>query len=151
MSVESEFARLLQAEEAAEAARLNAHRHEARRCAGVAWSGLGPEPFASRKPTALCDAAAGRLAALRDRRQTRPGQLLAAMAKAERAVEAVRAGIARGLAIDDARCLSAIGELTRAAGAAMDAAGPDSLSEAPCATNIASSSRSTVSPTSSRG
>jgi hypothetical protein len=150
MSVDREFARLLQAEEMAEATRLDAHRREARRCAGVAWSGLGPDALARREPAALRRAAASRLAAVRDWRSSAPGRLLAAMAEAERAVETVRASLARGLACDDRRCLGAIADLTRAACSAMDATAPAVLSDGPCATNTASSSPSTASRTNSR-
>jgi hypothetical protein len=132
--------RLRQAEEAADAARALAHRREAARHAGVAWSGLAPEPFPRRTAEALAHDAAASLAALRRWRLGRTGRLLAAMARAERAVEAVRACAARGLAASDARCGLALGELERAAAAAraaMDADGPGVLSDAACATNSA--------------
>lgn len=150
MSVDPEFARLLEAETAAEAARLSAHRREVRQRAGASWSGLGPDLFVSREPAALRSAAMERLADLRDWRSTRRGRLLAAMAEAERAVEAVRGSVARGLALDDPRCLAALSDLTRAARSAMDVAARDSLTDGPCATNIASSSLSTASPRSFR-
>ncbi|HEV7384822.1 MAG TPA: hypothetical protein VGN89_08070, partial [Phenylobacterium sp.] len=112
-----------------------------------------------RTAEALARDAADRLAALQHWRLGRTGCLLAAMAQAERAVEAVRACAARGLGANDARCGLALGELERAAAAArsaMDADGPGVLSDAPntlfdkpCATNIGSSSPSTASPTSS--
>jgi hypothetical protein len=115
--------------------------------AGVAWSGLAPEPFPSRTAEALARDAAARLTALQRWRLARTGRLLAAMAQAERAVEAVRACVARGLAANDARCGLALGELERAAAAAraaMDAddAGvlsdePNTSSDKPCATNSA--------------
>ena len=68
--------------------------------------------------------AARRLAALELWRESRSGRLLAAMRQAERAIEAVRACVSRGLAGNDARCGLAIGELDHAAAsarAAMDA------------------------------
>jgi len=132
--------RLRQAEEAADAARARAHRPEADRHAGVAWSGLAPEPFQRRTAQALARDAAARLAALQSWRLSRPGRLLAAMAEAERAVEAVRACVARGLAANDARCGVALGDLERAASAArsaMDAAPSGALSDQPCATSSA--------------
>jgi hypothetical protein len=132
--------RLRQAEEAADAARVLAHRREAARHAGVAWSGLAPEPFPGRTAEALARDAAARLAALRRWRLSRTGRLLAAMAEAERAVEAVRACAARGLAANDARCGLALGELERAAAAArsaMDADDAGVLSDGTCATNSA--------------
>jgi hypothetical protein len=143
---------LRQAEEAADAARTLAHRREAARHAGVAWSGLAPEPFPRRAAEALARDAAIRLAAVQRWRRGRAGRLLAAMTQAERAVETVRACAARGLAANDARCGLALGELERAAAAArsaMDADGSGGLSDEPCATNIGSSSPSTASPTSS--
>jgi hypothetical protein len=144
--------RLRHAEEAADAARALAHAREAARHAGVVWSGLTPEPFRHRTPEALARDMAFRLAAMRDWRASRTGRLLAAMTEAERAVEAVRACAARGLAANDARCGLALGDLERAAAAArsaMDAGAPSVLSEEACATNIGSSSPSTASPTSS--
>jgi hypothetical protein len=144
--------RLRHAEEAIDAARALAHAREAARHSGVAWSGLGPEPFGGRAAEALARDAAARLAALRHWRLSRTGRLLAAMTDAERAVEAVRACAARGLAANDARCGLALGDLERAAAAArsaMDAAALDVLSDQACATNIGSSSPSTASPTSS--
>ena len=132
--------RVRQAEEAADAARALAGRREAARHAGVAWSGLAPDPFPGRTPGALAHAAAERLSALQRWRLGRAGRLLAAMAQAERAVEAVRACAARGLAASDARCGLALGELERAAAAAraaMDADAPGVLSDASCATNSA--------------
>jgi hypothetical protein len=148
--------RLRQAEEAADAARALAHAREAARHAGVAWSGLAPDAFRARTPENMTRDAATRLAALQHWRQTRQGRLLAAMTEAERAVERVRACIARGLAANDARCGVALGELERAAATArsamdvpMDAQPSGALSDEPCATSSASNSRSTASPTSS--
>jgi hypothetical protein len=144
--------RLRHAEEAADAARALAHAQEAGRHAGVAWSGLAPEPFRERTSEALAQDVASRLAALQRWRASRTGRLLTAMGEAERAVESVRACAARGLAANDARCGVALGDLERAAAAArsaMDAAAPGVLSDEPCATNIGSSSPSTASPTSS--
>ena len=62
------------------------------------------------------------------------------MAEAERAVERVRACVARGLTASDARCGLALTELERAAAAAraaMDDASPAVLSDEACATNSA--------------
>jgi hypothetical protein len=119
--------RLRQAEEAADAARAIAHRREAARHAGVAWSGLAPDPFRGRAAEALVRDAAGRLAALQAWRRSRAGRLLVAMGEAERAVERIRACVARGLGANDARCGLALGDLERATAAArsaMEAAPP---------------------------
>src|SRR4051812_35717802 len=132
--------RLRHAEMAADAARALAHRREAARHAGVAWSGLAPEPFPRPSPEALTRDAADRQTALQSWRRSRTGRLLAAMAQAERAVEAVRTCAARGLSASDARCGLALRELERAAAAArsaMDGDGPGVLSDEPCATSSA--------------
>jgi len=152
MSHDPEPQRLLQAEIAVDRARGAAADRDARRHTGVAWSGLAPEPFPARSVAARAREAAARLAALERWRETRAGRLLAAMAQAERAVEAVRACVARGLAVSDARCGLVLGDLERAAAAArqaMDAGAPDGLSPGACATNTASSSPSTASRRSS--
>jgi len=149
MSLDSDRPRLLRAEDAADAARALAARREAGRHAGVAWSGLAPEPFPIRSPDARARDAEARLAALRQWRLTRAGRLTAAMTEAERAVEAIRACVARGLAVSDARCGLALGALERAAATArqaMDATPSGGLSQEACATNTASSSPSTGSP-----
>jgi hypothetical protein len=144
MSSDHEFTRLFQAEELAEAARAEAFRREAERHGGVAWSGLAPDAFPQRGAAALGRNAAARLAALQAWRSSQPGRLLAAMADAERAVEAVRACVGRGLAADDRRCALAIGELERAARSAMDVTASGALSGGSCATSTASSSPSTA-------
>jgi len=128
----SEHLRLWRAEKAAEAARTLAHRREAKRSSGVSWSGLAPDAFPGRNCEALARDAAQRLADLEAWRASRSGRLLAAMARAERAVEAIRACVARGLAANDARCGLAIGDLERAAAnarAAMDATASGVLSD----------------------
>jgi hypothetical protein len=152
MSPHSERLRLLQAEKAAESARALADRREAERHTGVAWSGLAPDPRPRRGDQALAQDADARLAALQRWRLSRAGRMLAAMARAERAVEAARACVARGLSVSDARCGLAIGELERAAvaaRAAMDATACGALSDGACATSFASSCPSTASSTSS--
>src|SRR4051794_40070408 len=111
MIPESDAQRLLRAETAADAARAQAARSEAGRYAGVAWSGLAPDPLPCRTADARAREAEARLTALRAWRLTCPGRLLAAMAEAERAVEAIRACVARGLAASDARCGLALGAL----------------------------------------
>ena len=131
---------MLQAERAEEAARAFSHRREAERCAGVAWSGLAPEPFRPRSAAALVQAAHVRLDTLRRWRATPPGRLLAAMAKAERAVEAIRACVARGFDGDAAhRCAAALGDLQ----SAVDAGRAAALTAQACATNSASRPPST--------
>ncbi|WP_394764272.1 hypothetical protein [Phenylobacterium sp.] len=113
---------------------------------GVAWSGLAPEPFPAPDAAALARDDEARATARAQWRHTRSGRLLTAMTEAERAVETVRACVARGLAVSDARCGLALGALDRAAATArqaMDANPPGGLSQGACATNIASSSLST--------
>ena len=152
MTSDSELRPFLDAERAADAARTLAHRREQGRYAGVAWSGLAPDPYCVRDAAQLAGDAAARLAALEHWRRTRSARLLGAMTQAERAVERVRACVARGVAAGDARCGLALGDLERAASAAraaMDAAAPGVLSDGPCATSIASGNPSTASPTSS--
>lgn len=135
----SEFERALQAEQQAEQARRAAHRHEAGRCAGVAWSGLAPDPRAPRSAAALARDAQDRLEALRLWRASPSGRLAAAMSQAERAVEAIRACVARGLEAESTRCARALADLQSAADAAAAAA---QTGEA-CATNSASRPPST--------
>jgi hypothetical protein len=139
MASDSELTRLLRAEQAAEAQRALAHRREAGRHAGVAWSGFAPDPFRPRAEAALAQAAGRRLEALTRWRASQPGRLLAAMARAERAVEAVRACVARGLDGDPGRCGLALAELQSAVDAAREAA----LTGEACATNTASRPPST--------
>jgi len=149
MTPDPEALRLYRAEQAADAARQLAWRREAQRASGVAWSGLAPEPPLARAAPALARDAAARLAALERWRRGRPARLLAALAEAERAVEAARACLARGLAAGDPRCATALADLQRAAAKAMDADRAGALSDARCATSIGSSNRSTGSPPSS--
>jgi hypothetical protein len=152
MTSDSELRHLLDAERAVDVARALAQRREQACYAGVAWSGLAPDGYRVRDAAQLASDAAARLAALEHWRRTRSARLLAAMTQAERAVERVRACVARGLAAGDARCGLALGDLERAASAAraaMDGATPAVLSDGPCATSIASGNPSTASPTSS--
>jgi hypothetical protein len=116
--------RIWRAEQAADAARTLARRREAERGSGVRWSGLAADAFARRTPDGLRRDAAQRFADLQAWRASRCGRLLAAMARAERAAEAVRACVARGLAANDARCGLALRDLEQAAAgarAALDA------------------------------
>jgi hypothetical protein len=117
--------RIWRAEQAADAARTLAHRREAERGSGVRWSGLAADAFARRTPDGLRRDAAQRFADLQAWRASRCGRLLAAMAQAERAVEAVRACVARGLAANDARCGLAIADLEHAAADARAALNAD--------------------------
>ncbi len=137
MASDSALDRMVQEELASDTARALAHRREADRHAGVAWSGLAPDPFRPRSPAALARAAQARLESLRQWGASPPGRLLAAMAEAERAVEAVRACVARGF--DGARCATALGELQ----SAVDAGRAAALTARACATNIASGPPST--------
>lgn len=139
MASESEFARMLQAEHATEALRALTHRREAERHAGVAWSGLAPDPFWPRPAAALAQAAETRLQALERWRASPPGRLLAALSEAERAVEAIRACVARGLEVPSDRCALAIADLQSAVDAARSAA----LTAGACAMNSASRPPST--------
>jgi hypothetical protein len=132
MSLDSEQARLIDAERRAESQRAAMHEQEARRQAGVAWSGLAPDPFRPRSTAALAAMANTRLAALQRWRASAPGRLLAAMIQAERAVEALRAGVARGLQTEAMSCAQALHDLesaARAARGAMDARPPSPLSD----------------------
>ena len=143
MDLDSEAQRVFHAEQAADKARALAADRDLRRHAGVTWSGLAPQPATPRTAEACAQAADARLAALQHWRLTRAGRLLAAMREAERAVESVRACVARGLAGSDARCGLALGALERAAAAArlaMDADPPAGQSQDRCATNTASNS-----------
>jgi hypothetical protein len=149
MGADSEFARMLKVEHNAEAQRWRDYDREARRCAGVAWSGLTPDPPPRRPAVRMASDATARLAALRQWRASAPGRLLAAAAEAERAVETLRACVARGLELDVDRCARALAGLNAAAQAAMDAAAGTPLTASPCATNIASSNPSTASSTNS--
>ncbi|HZZ68869.1 MAG TPA: hypothetical protein VFE18_11920 [Phenylobacterium sp.] len=148
MHIDPNFQRLLRAEQDADAQRAALHVREARRHGGVAWSGLAPDPLAGRSPADLSRDAEARLADLRVWRQGATGRLLSALTDAERAVEGLRSCLARGLALQDARCGLALEALHRAADAArsaMDATDPVVLSDGPCATNTASSNPSTAS------
>jgi hypothetical protein len=143
MLLDPDFQRLLLAEQDADAHRAALHLREARRHGGVAWSGFAPDPFAGRSPDELSRDAQARLADLRDWRQGATGRLLSALSDAERAIEGLRSCLARGLALQDARCdlaLVALHRATAAARSAMDAADPAVLSDGPCAMNTASSS-----------
>jgi hypothetical protein len=115
-----------------------AHRaREVRRQAGTCWSGLSPDPLTPRSDTELQLAAGGRLSAAQAWRERPDGRFLSAIAAVQRAAEALhagaeqaRAGAARGLSDERARCAGLIRDLRRqaseisaglrAAGAALD-------------------------------
>ena len=139
MPPESAFDRVLQAEEAAEAQRALVHRREVERHAGVAWAGLAPDPFRPRPAAALALAAEARLRALERWRASPSGRLTTAMVEAERAVEAIRACVARGLDGPADRCALALADLQ----SAVDAARAVALSAGACATSTASGPPST--------
>ena len=61
MTSDSELRPFLDAERAADAARTLAHRREQGRYAGVAWSGLAPDPYCVRDAAQLAGDAAARL------------------------------------------------------------------------------------------
>jgi hypothetical protein len=89
--------------------------------------------------------AATRLQALHRWRVSPAGRLIAAMVEAERAVEAIRACVARGLEGEAGRCAQALADLQSAVDAGLAAA----LTGVACATNTASRPPSTGSSTSS--
>ena len=110
---------------------------ETRRHAGACWSGVSPGPLAARSETEIQAAAHARLAAARAWRERSDGAFLAAIASVQRAAEALhagaeqaRAGAARGLVDERARCTGLVRDLRRqvreiaaglrAAGAALD-------------------------------
>src|SRR5687767_9989541 len=103
-----ELDRTLSAEREIEAQRASAYQMEAGRCSGVAWSGLSPDPFVPRGPAAVARDAERRVQSLRRWKASRAGRLIAAMAEAEQAVEAVRACVSRGLDAEADRCLAAL-------------------------------------------
>ncbi|MBS0332868.1 MAG: hypothetical protein JSS35_08885 [Proteobacteria bacterium] len=111
MDLEFDRSRLFEAEGEAERQRVLAHRREAERNGGVRWSGLAAEAVVRHSPADLTRAADLRLAALQRWRVSSPGRILAALAQAERAVEALRAALARGLGPDDRRYAQALSEL----------------------------------------
>jgi hypothetical protein len=118
-----------------------AHRaREARRHAGASWSGVSAEPMEPRSEPELQAVARARLAAARAWRDRSDGAFLAAIASVQRAAESLhagaeqaRAGAARGLSEERARCAALVGDLRRqvreiaaglrAAGAALDRMG----------------------------
>lgn len=96
-------ARLLAAEVAADAVRVEHRRRELVRHRGVAWSGLTPEPAEPRSLASLQVAAESRLAARERWSASLSGRLVASVAscqaaaqKAHAAGERVRAGATRG-------------------------------------------------------
>ncbi|RAK60855.1 hypothetical protein DJ021_14070 [Phenylobacterium hankyongense] len=163
MTKDFELQSLVAAARAEAACRARTAAREADRYRGVAWSGLGPDTIQEPSPEAV---AVVRLDALHRWRASRPGRLLAALAEAQRAAAEIhaaadraRASVSRGLDAEAARCAAAVHALqskaqallaaARQAAAAMDAAAPGALTGGACATNTASSSPSTGSPTSS--
>ena len=139
MPPDSDIDRMLQIERHAEAARRLTDRSQRDRHAGVCWSGLGPEPFRPRLPAAVAEAAAARLKAIHDWRTSPAGRLAAAMTLAERALECIRACIARGLDAEPARCARALADLQ----SAVDAGAAAALTGGACAMNSASRPPST--------
>jgi len=149
-----EFDRLLASERRAEQVRREAHRRDADRGRGVAWSGLRPDVFTARADDALMAEAARRLAALETWRASRDGRLLAILVEAQRAAESLRAVLARAAGeapplIEMSSGVAALADAARRAETLMDDAAANALSGAACATNTASSSPSTASPSSS--
>ncbi|HVI33828.1 hypothetical protein [Phenylobacterium sp.] len=149
MSDPADHQRVLTELRRAEDARAQAHAREAARHRGVCWSAMGPGPYRPPAPERLEAEAALRLAALDAWRKGGPGRLCAALAEAQRAVEAARGAVSRGLDREAERCRRALAELETAARLArevMDDRPASALSGGACATNTASSSPSTGSP-----
>jgi len=119
----------IRAERQAETARAAAHAREASRHAGVAWSGLAPDPFRPRSPLAIAAAAERRIADLAAWRGSTTGEVMSAIAEAQRAAhaahaagEAARAALSRGLDEEIGRCETAAAEMAALALAASRAA-----------------------------
>jgi hypothetical protein len=155
-----DFEHALAVEQALEQARLQAHIAEAARARGVSWSGLAPNAFAGRSDALIAADASRRLRDLEAWRASRTGQLLRALSEVQcaaresyAAAEAVRAALARGGSslppADLAAQAVALAAAARKAEELMDEATPQALSGEACATNTASNSPSTASPTSS--
>ncbi len=75
--------------------RADAHQRDLVAVRGVAWSGLGPQPFRPRKPAALRGDSARRAAMQEAWRASAAGRTLVALAEVERQAEAIRAALAR--------------------------------------------------------
>ncbi len=159
--MESDFERLLARARRGEQLRRQAHRQEAGRGTGVSWSGLGPGGYRPRSEAALVAQTGQSMRRLEAWRAGPDGQLLSTLVEAQRAAQAAygaaesaRAALAR--ASDGPPPLAElslrVAELARAArqaAALIDQIGRNALSDRACATNIASGSRSTASPSSS--
>jgi hypothetical protein len=87
----AEFERLRAAEHRAETVRAAAHAREAGRQRGVAWSGLGPEPYRRRSPGEITTAATAMAAALTAWRASRRGRLNAALVRVQALAKAAHA------------------------------------------------------------
>jgi hypothetical protein len=87
----AEFERLRAAEARAETVRAAIHLRETVRQRGVAWSGLGPEPFRRRSPGEINTAAMAMAAALEAWRASRRGRLNAALARVQALARAAHA------------------------------------------------------------
>lgn len=99
----SGLAQLIDAEIAADAARVEHRRGELARHRGVAWSGLTPGPVEPRRLASLYAAAETRLATRERWSASMSGRLISSVAacqsaaqKAHAAAERVRSGAARG-------------------------------------------------------
>ena len=104
MSSHPDLPSFITQELAFEGARVDAHAREAARSRGVAWSGLGPEPWRPRSAAQVEASARARLERLQAWRASAAGRFLAAVASAQRAAEtahvageAARAAVARGM------------------------------------------------------
>lgn len=111
---DAEFARMAAEEAAWEERRAAAHASDVERSGGVAWSGLGPEPFSPRSAARIEADAAARLLALRRWRATCQGRFLISVARAQRAAadahlagEAARDAVARDFDAERDRCSAA--------------------------------------------
>jgi hypothetical protein len=91
MALDRDLEHFLAQERREDAERVQRHDREACRQRGVAWSALGPEPFASRSPQAQRRAALHRLQAYRQWRSSSAGRLLRALSEAQQAAERAHA------------------------------------------------------------
>jgi hypothetical protein len=119
-SIDPELANMLRAELAAETARRDHHRSEARRHDGVAWSGVSPAPAPPRPLKDLKAQAEARLAARRAWRESDEGRLVAAISEYQAAARAAytageRARAALSRSADPRRRRDAIDEMATCA------------------------------------
>jgi hypothetical protein len=100
-------------EERLERFRADAYERDAAAVRGVAWSGLGPEPFRPRSPAALRRDTVQRQAALDAWRRSAAGRVLDALVEVERRAEAIRTAFARDPSQDVSRHGQALAQAAR--------------------------------------